>query len=789
MPGTTARKSDPANEEAFVAALYKGGELLAAGNVLEAREHLEKAHELEPKNEKAQNLLGLAYFKLGLFDQASHVYELLVRENPADPTLRVNLGLVYLKSNNLDRAVKEFETATDLEPGHKKAHNYLGLALAQVGDYAKAREHFTLAGSDQMAEKMEKALVGRASAQATSSGLTVPSAPPATAHAVTNEPAQVVAQAEAAPRPPPPEPVDEAPPLTTPTPPPVQDEAIEVMNDEVVDAPPEAELGADWGSQMPVPPPSEPTVIVAPMDEPPAIASDDEMRFAEDEGPSAVTDDAPLMPIDAPLMPIDAPLEPLVETGDLPMLEGEVTVEAATVELTTSGDASPPAEVPAWLKMEASEHANAAAPESPMWVTETVADVPMEGETTAMDHAASAAPDAWEQAQEPDAATDEAWTTTEPAQQFTEPTASSDDSWASVGEAPSEADQAQAAADQGEWTEQPADQALPAEAPADDGAGYDYAAQAPGAGPEESSGEYTGSPTRVPEGDDSGFGEYAAAPQPSDEPSSDPVPEPRPSVPVIEDPYLPTHHDVAANLIENPPDPGPVELLPPPPPSVPSGPLAFAPLTAQRLGELGATSGWVQDSAAGPFQLGTDGLAVTVAGEMLVRMTGLVAVVGGLQVAPEMRRKRGRATNEPFGAGPAQLQRVSGHGVVYLEATSRFHAVDLTDQPGVSVDDEGAYLRESLVFGFEEAVSFENGRLAADALTIDLVHLKGHGRVLLQLEGSLKAMAVPPGAPMVVPLSRLVGWFGRVTPRLVGFGGQGAVELTGDGFALLGTPG
>jgi Flp pilus assembly protein TadD len=177
MPGTTARKSDLANEEAFVAALYKGGELLAAGNVLEARTHLEKAHELEPKNEKAQNLLGLAYFKLGLFDQASHVYELLVRENPADPTLRVNLGLVYLKSNNLERAVKEFETATDLEPGHKKAHNYLGLALAQAGDYAKAREHFTLAGSDQMAEKMEKALVNRANAQPSSPGLTVPTAP------------------------------------------------------------------------------------------------------------------------------------------------------------------------------------------------------------------------------------------------------------------------------------------------------------------------------------------------------------------------------------------------------------------------------------------------------------------------------------------------------------------------------------------------------------------------------------------------------------------------------------
>ena len=138
MP-TSLRGRDPAVEEEFLGALYKGGELLASGKIVEAREHLEKAHGLAPKNEKAQNLLGLAYFKLGLFDQASAVYEGLVNENPTDATLRVNLGLVYLKTNNLERCVKEFETATDLEPTHKKAHNYLGLALAQQGTYAKAK--------------------------------------------------------------------------------------------------------------------------------------------------------------------------------------------------------------------------------------------------------------------------------------------------------------------------------------------------------------------------------------------------------------------------------------------------------------------------------------------------------------------------------------------------------------------------------------------------------------------------------------------------------------------------
>lgn len=151
-----------ASDAVFLEVLYRGGELLQQGQVTEAREHLERAYRMRPGDEKAKNLLGLAYFKLGDFVRAAEVYEALVRENGSDPTLRVNLGLVYLKSNQLTRAVREFETAVGLQPGHLKAHNYLGLALAQAGQYGRAREHFVKAGSEAMAEKMAKALAAEA---------------------------------------------------------------------------------------------------------------------------------------------------------------------------------------------------------------------------------------------------------------------------------------------------------------------------------------------------------------------------------------------------------------------------------------------------------------------------------------------------------------------------------------------------------------------------------------------------------------------------------------------------
>ncbi|MGV3622355.1 MAG: tetratricopeptide repeat protein, partial [Archangium sp.] len=325
MP-TSTRGRDPAREEEFLGALYKGGELLAAGNVVEAREHLEKAHGLEPKNEKAQNLLGLTYFKLGLYDQASEVYEKLVNENPADATLRVNLGLVYLKTNALERCIHEFETATDLEPTHQKAHNYLGLALAQQGSYAKAREHFELAGSVQMAEKMARAIAAQ-STPSGSHGAVARQAPKTV----------VLGSEDAKPAPP----VAEA----APPPPAPADDTIEVMSDEELPSdvyvvpedvaaaapPPEAaNLNGDWGAQF----------------DGGAPAPVEEMRFAEDEGPSSAE--------------------------ELPVLEGEVEVVSATSEPVPAPMPSTP--TPAWLTMEAAEGARVDT--QTHWVTESVADVP-----------------------------------------------------------------------------------------------------------------------------------------------------------------------------------------------------------------------------------------------------------------------------------------------------------------------------------------------------------------------------------------------------------------------------
>ncbi|RKH04299.1 tetratricopeptide repeat protein [Corallococcus carmarthensis] len=276
------KEPGPADDE-FLQQLHRGAELLGAGKVTEAKDFLERAHQLQPRHEKAQNLLGLTYFKLGLFDRAAELYEMLVRDNPVDPTLRVNLGLVYLKTNALQRAAREFETATDLAPDHKKAHNYLGLTFAQMGEYGRAREHFLLSGSDAMAEKMSRAIAGE--------GYSRPPAAPTPARPRDDEEGSA---ASAAP------------------------------------APSSTSGENDWGAQFGLDeaPPS-PRTAAAPA--PRAKAPDDDLRFAEDEGPPAPADEHAFSKHTPPAVQ---------EDEDPSLAAGSSTDEDAELAATTDADTS-----------------------------------------------------------------------------------------------------------------------------------------------------------------------------------------------------------------------------------------------------------------------------------------------------------------------------------------------------------------------------------------------------------------------------------------------------------------
>ena len=84
---TRYRSVPPDATEDFLFHLYRGSELLQDNRVHEAKEELEQALKLQPRDAKGQDLLAVVYFRLGLYPRAIEIYEELVRAFPGDPAM------------------------------------------------------------------------------------------------------------------------------------------------------------------------------------------------------------------------------------------------------------------------------------------------------------------------------------------------------------------------------------------------------------------------------------------------------------------------------------------------------------------------------------------------------------------------------------------------------------------------------------------------------------------------------------------------------------------------------
>ncbi len=140
--------------EEFLFHLYRGAELLQDARVHEAKEELEAALHLQPRDSKGQDLLAVVYFRLGLYPRAIQIYEQLHRDNPRDTALMVNLALCYLKTGQSQSAREVLETLLQIMPEHRRAWGYLGLAYERLGDLEKAEHAFERAGHGQMAKRV-----------------------------------------------------------------------------------------------------------------------------------------------------------------------------------------------------------------------------------------------------------------------------------------------------------------------------------------------------------------------------------------------------------------------------------------------------------------------------------------------------------------------------------------------------------------------------------------------------------------------------------------------------------
>ena len=131
---------------------------------------------------------------------------------------------------------------------------------------------------------------------------------------------------------------------------------------------------------------------------------------------------------------------------------------------------------------------------------------------------------------------------------------------------------------------------------------------------------------------------------------------------------------------------------------------------------------------------------------------------------------------------------VSGRGYMIVAPAGQTFAA-------VALDDDILFLRESMVYAFEEALRWETGHVpgAEGELRplLRVVQFRGHGCVALRSKRPLLSLKLTSDRSVRVDARVLAGWIGRVLPRVVSLSpasGQGAapfVECSGEGVVLL----
>ncbi|HEY6080586.1 MAG TPA: tetratricopeptide repeat protein [Polyangiaceae bacterium] len=162
IPDSEAPPSSNFDGEDFLYHLYRGSELLQDNCVPEAKEELERALKLQPADTEGQGLLGVVYFRLGLYPRAIGIYEDIIKAVPIEISPRVNLALCYLKTGQYHLARDVLEEVIQRVPDHVRAWGYLGLVFERLGELAKAEAAFDKAGQPNLARRMQRLLAEQA---------------------------------------------------------------------------------------------------------------------------------------------------------------------------------------------------------------------------------------------------------------------------------------------------------------------------------------------------------------------------------------------------------------------------------------------------------------------------------------------------------------------------------------------------------------------------------------------------------------------------------------------------
>jgi tetratricopeptide (TPR) repeat protein len=109
--------------------LAESGELLLAGELVDAEKKLIQVISLDHQNVDAYTMLGELYLRQSDFGHAREVFEFALKLSPENPNLYLDLGEVFRNLGEKHEAVRYFRKAHELEPNNPKFLDAL-LAMA-----------------------------------------------------------------------------------------------------------------------------------------------------------------------------------------------------------------------------------------------------------------------------------------------------------------------------------------------------------------------------------------------------------------------------------------------------------------------------------------------------------------------------------------------------------------------------------------------------------------------------------------------------------------------------------
>ena len=127
----------------------QGRALLQHGYLMEAIAELQTAAtSVGPQLAEANNLLGLAYDRLGWHGQAAEAYGRALAVSPKDWVVLANLGYSLYLADDYAGALKRLNQAARLAPSEPAIFNNLGIVHARLGRHGDAYKNFAKASNE-----------------------------------------------------------------------------------------------------------------------------------------------------------------------------------------------------------------------------------------------------------------------------------------------------------------------------------------------------------------------------------------------------------------------------------------------------------------------------------------------------------------------------------------------------------------------------------------------------------------------------------------------------------------